>query len=158
MLDEFHLLEKIEGLDAALAVGREKGLVAVVGIQNYGQSIDTYGETGADKLLDLFGIKNFGRQSPGASSDRIVKQLGQRNVSALVANRTPEEGGRRLHVEVREAIPTFSATKLASTPGVFANLAETLWPGLFLDWPFTIWRRRRPVFIPAPWLHQATDS
>lgn len=164
VLDEFHLLDKIEDLDAALAVGREKGLVAVIGIQAYGQLVDTYGETGANKLLDLFGIKIFGRLSPGDSSTRVVEQLGQREVSALVINRTPGKDDTRRYVEERKTIPTFSAAQLASKLGVFVNQSKTgdvravvqcYGQTYILDWPFTIWRRKRPGFVAASWLTRA---
>ena len=163
VLDEFHLLQKIDGLDTAMAVGREKGLVVVIGIQAYGQLIDTYGEIGTNKLLDLFGIKIFGRLSPGDSSDRVEEQLGKREVSALVENRTPEKDDTRLHIEERKTIPTFSATRLATGLGVTENpentgdvraVVQCFGQAYVLDWPFTIWRRKRPGFIPADWLHQ----
>lgn len=163
VLDEFHLLEKIEDLDKALAVGREKGLVVVIGIQTYSQLIETYGETAASKLLDLFGIKIFGRLPPGASSERVVEHLGRRDVSALVRNRMPAKGDTRFYVEERKTIATYSATQLAYKLGVFANrqrtgdvraLVQCYGQTYILDWPFTLWRAKRQGFVPAAWLRR----
>lgn len=163
VLDEFHLLRKIEGLQAALAVGREKGLVAIVGLQNYGQLIETYGKTSANTLLDLFRIKIFGRLSNGASADLVAKNLGERNVSALIENRTPGKDDKRSDVEERNTIPTFSSTQLASELGVFDNgkktgdvraVVQCYGQCYVLDWPFTIWRKKRKGFAPARWLEK----
>ena len=163
ILDEFHLLDKIDGLQAALAVGREKGLVVILGLQNYGQLIETYGETGANTLLDLFRIKIFGRLSNGASADLVTKYLGERDVSADIENRAPWKDDKRPCVEERKTIPTFSPTQLASQLGVFSNGRNTgdvravihcYGQCYVLEWPFTIWRMKRKGFIPAGWLKQ----
>jgi hypothetical protein len=163
VLDEFHLLDKIEGLSSALAVGREKGLVVILGIQNYGQLIEKYGENGANTLLDLFRIKIFGRLSPGTSANLVAKHLGERDVSTLVENRTPGKDDPRRFVEERKLIPTFSATQLASELGVFDNgrktgdvlaIVQCYGQSYVLEWPFTIWGSKRAGFIPARWLTQ----
>lgn len=163
VLDEFHLLGKVEGLDEALGVGREKGLVLVAGLQTYNQLNDAYGETGAQKLLDLFGIKIFGRLPPGSMAQRATEVLGQRDVSTLIENRTPAKDDQRRYVEERKEIPTFSPTQLASQLGVFRNadgtgnlraLVQCYGQAYLLEWPFTTWRRKRPGFTPASWLRK----
>jgi len=161
VLDEFHLLKKIDGLQRALAVGREKGLVVILGLQNYGQLIETYGETSAKTMLDLFRIKIFGRLSNGVSADLVAKMLGARDVSALIGNLTPGSGDRRTDVEERKKIPTFSVTQLASELGIFSNdkntgdvraIVHCYGHCYVLEWPFTIWRKKREGFVPARWL------
>ncbi len=161
VLDEFHLLGKIDGLQAALAVGREKGLVVILGLQTYSQLIETYGEVAANTLLDLFRIKIFGRLPGGAAADAVATSLGQRDVSALVQNRTPGKDDKRRYVEERKTIPVFSATQLASQLGVFRNIGETgdvravihcYGQCYVLDWPFTTWLKKRSGFTAANWL------
>jgi hypothetical protein len=161
ILDEFHLLQKIDGLAAALAVGREKGLVCIFGVQNFGQLIKNYDREGAEVLADLFQIKIYGRHTPGDFADLAAKRLGERAVSALVANRTPGEGDKRKWVEERKTIPTFNVTRLASELGIVANATETgdvravvqcYGQCYVIEWPFTLWRKKRAGFFPAPWL------
>ena len=163
VLDEFHLLGKIDGLQAALAVGREKGLVVILGLQTYSQLIETYGDIAANTLLDLFRIKIFGRLPSGAAADVVAKSFGERDVSALVENRTPGKDDQRRYVEERKTIPTFSSTQLASKLGVFRNADGTgdvravvhcYGQICVLDWPFTIWRKKREGYSPARWLRK----
>ena len=161
VLDEFHILQPIPGLHSALATGREKGLVAMVELQFYGQLIEKYGDNGGKLLAEAFQFKIYGRVSPGQSEEEIVKNLGTREVSALLPNRTRGKDDLREVVEERSTIPTLSAKQLASTTGILRNRAETgdvravvHYGGdcYILDWPFTLWRKRREGFLPAPWL------
>ncbi len=163
VLDEFHLLGKIDGLQAALAVGREKGLVVILGLQTYSQLIETYGEAAANTLLDLFRIKIFGRLPGGAAANAVSASLGERDVSALVENRTPSKDDKRSNVEERKTIPTFSPSQLASKLGIFKNARDTgdvraivqcYGQCYVLDWPFTIWGKKREGYTPARWLRK----
>lgn len=160
-LDEFHLLDKIEGMVEALAVGREKGLVCWLGIQSYDQLVEKYGRNGANVLSDLFQMKIYGRLTPGEAADAIAKRLGRRAVSALVANRITTSQNPGKLVEERKSIATFSASRLASELGVFANKAQSgdvravvhcYGQAYVLEWPFTLWRARRSGFEAAAWL------
>lgn len=163
VLDEFNILNRVDRLAAALAVGREKGLMAILGIQSVSQVISTYGSDLANVLFDLFQIKIYGRLIPGEAALMVSRWIGQRDVSALLENRTPDKKDERINVEKVSTEDVFEAGRLAGDLGVFANDADTGdVRGLIhafgqcyrVDWPFTTWAKRRDGFVPAPWLAQ----
>ncbi len=163
VLDEFNVLNRVEHCAAALAVGCEKGLVAILGIQSIAQVISTYGSDLANVLLDLFQIKIYGRLIPGEAALMVSRWIGQRDISALLENRTPDKKDERINIEKVSTEDVFGAGRLAGDLGVFANDADTGdVRGLIhafgqcyrVDWPFTTWAKRREGFVPAPWLAQ----
>jgi hypothetical protein len=167
-LDEFYMLPKIENLTEALAVGREKGLAVVVGFQSYAQLVDKYGERQARILWDMFQIKIFGRQTMGRDTEWLSGVLGKRKISVLVPNRTPSQNDQRPYVEKEEYYPTFSSPRLASELGVHKNsrgsgdIRGLIFFGghaYRIDWPFTIWgKRRKSGYSPAEWVNRVPSA
>ena len=160
VLDEFHALDRIDGLPRALAIGREKGLVCIIGVQNPQQIIKTYGKEEGAILTDLFQIKIYGRLTGGETAKSISDTLGNRYVSALVLNRAPNRNDTRRLIEERRTIPTFSVSSFANELGQrgseknrkFRALVHAYSQAYLLDWPATIWRKKRAGMVPAPWL------
>lgn len=157
VLDEFGSLDQVEGLPRALAVGREMGLVCMIGIQNPTQIIDAYGNEKGAILSDLLQIKVYAQQPGGDTTEAISNRLGTRDVSALIYNRTPTAGDRRRLIEERKTVPTFSASRLADelkapAKNQLRSIVHAYGQVFVLNWPVTIWRVRREGMIPAPWL------
>ncbi len=118
ILDEFHEINRIEGFTHTMSLGRENGLVVVLGCQTYQHIVEKYGREDAAAINDLFLIKIFGVEPPGASSEHVQSLLGTRKIVRLVPNRTPAKDDTRSEVELRETIPAFSTTRMASQLGV----------------------------------------
>lgn len=159
-LDEFHVLDRIDNLDKALAVGREKGLVTWIGMQSLAQITETYGEETANVLSDLFQIKIFGRQTPGPTAKAVEERLGTRSISVMIPNRNKTKESQQNKVEERKDIPTFGSTQLASelgefpAEGVCRALVHAYGQAYILDWPLTTWNKKRDGFQPAAWLKE----
>lgn len=118
VLDEFHEIEKIDGFAHTLAVGREKGLVTILGTQTLPQIVATYGADEAAAITDLFQIKVFGRQDPGDSLDRQMKILGTRRIVRMVPNKSPLPDDKRKQLEIRETIETVGTGIIANQLGI----------------------------------------
>ena len=160
-LDEFDILGRVEDLGKALAVGREKGLSVIVGIQALSQLVATYGEQKANVLLDLFQLRIFGRLLPGEATERVSRMLGSRMVRAFLRNATPAAGDKRRTIAVDKEIRTFSESRLENELGVFKNAEKTgdvralvhaYGQAFLLEWPFTTWRTRSRGYQPAKWV------
>ncbi|MEY9706434.1 type IV secretion system DNA-binding domain-containing protein [Bradyrhizobium diazoefficiens] len=165
-LDEMHVLKRIDRMETALALGREKGLVPIVALQSLSQLTGVYGSETADTISDLFQIKIYGRLVAGAGADLVEKRLGKRFVSAFLDNRTPARDDRRKYIEHRSEEALFSATRLQRDLGVVKKAGETdhvralvhcYGNGYLLKWPMTHWRKLREGYVPAPWL-QLSDG
>lgn len=55
ILDEFPLIPKLNYMDNALNFGRSLGVKVIAGIQNVGQVLETYGESGGMSIISGFG-------------------------------------------------------------------------------------------------------
>ncbi|MGD0564082.1 MAG: type IV secretion system DNA-binding domain-containing protein [Roseiarcus sp.] len=165
-LDEFDSLQKIEGLDGALAKGREKGLYIILGIQNVDQVIKKYGRELANVIFGLFQIKIYGRLEPGDGAALVSEWMGKRHVSALVKNRAPAADDKRRLVEERRDIATYSASRLAKrlglnkeNPQAIVRAAIHCYGQVYeMEWPLTLWNKKREGYIPASWIKRIPQS
>jgi hypothetical protein len=165
-LDEFNSLQKIERLDAALAVGREKGLCVILGVQNVNQVIETYGRELANAIFGLFQIKIYGRLEPGDGATLVSDWLGKRHVSTLVKNRRPAADDKRWFIEERREIATYAVSRLAGRLGIKTKKGRSMVRALVhcygqayeLEWPLTLWNKRRGGYIPAPWIKRIPQA
>lgn len=76
VLDEFALLPKLEHLDSGLNFGRSLGLRFVVGTQNIGQVLASYGESIGKSVLSGFGTVFTFRLYDRASRDFVRERFG----------------------------------------------------------------------------------
>ena len=156
-LDEFNALNKIEGLDSALAVGREKGLYIILGIQNVDQVIKKYGRDLANVIFGLFQIKIYGRLEAGEGAERVSRWMGKRHISALRKNKTPEEKDKRINIEETRELETYSPARLASRLGIDNRRSKPIVRAVVhcygqvyeMEWPLTLWNTKRDGYIPA---------
>ena len=83
----------IPRLEDALAVGREKGLVAIAALQSLTQLREVYGPDRGQIIQDLFRMRIFSRLSAGASADLASTLIGERTVVWCEANKDPDKKG-----------------------------------------------------------------
>lgn len=161
-LDEFNALGKVEDIDSALAVGREKGLCVILGVQNVDLIIKKYGSDMANAIFGMFQIKIIGRLEAGEGAKAVSGWMGKRHVSALIPNRTPKSDDKRKHVEETRDIETYSASRIAKRLGIHSDGARRFVRAIVqaygqvyeLEWPLTLWRKKREGYVPAQWVNK----
>lgn len=163
-LDEFYMLSEIKNFAEALAVGREKGLVAVLGFQSYAQLVEKYGDQQANILWDMFQIKVLSRQVPGEATAWLSTIMGTRKISVLLPNRARGPADA-LNVERHEDYSTFAPARLAGELGVFEDGKQEVRGLVYfkgnayrVNWPFTIWGKKRQGYVVAEWMSEIPKS
>jgi len=166
-LDELAQLGKLNRLPELLAVGREKGICTVLGLQSPEQLNQAYGARRAKAMLDLMAIKIIGRLPSGETTEQISKNwIGNRKVMWSETTRTSswkswfEEPTRTKTVSHHTADepvvpPAYLDTELGPwrLPDGWRIKALVLGLGdvFSLDWPFAHWPQRRAASKPAGW-------
>ncbi|MFL1873615.1 type IV secretion system DNA-binding domain-containing protein [Hansschlegelia beijingensis] len=165
-LDEFHSLGRIPRIEDAMAVGREKGLVVIAALQNLAQLQAVYGNR-SQVVQDLFGLRIFLALAAGASADLASALIGRRTLIWRERNLDPNvkspykyERAERFVVsptEFQRDLGIRQIGKNAADPS--HKIARAIISGLGdvyqLDWPLTIWRKKRDGFVLAKWMTRA---
>lgn len=164
VLDEFAALGRIPRIETALALGREKGLVVVAALQSIAQLPAVYGAEQGQVVHDLFRLRIFSALATGASAERAEALIGRRT---LVWHERNDDADRKApYRTVRGERPLLSTTALTRDLGVRLTGTDPEDPthkrlraaitGLGdvyeLDWPLTIWPKKREGYVAAPWL------
>lgn len=152
-LDEFDALGKIDDLPRALAVGREKGLVVIIGVQSVWQVITKYGRDLANTLFALFQIKIYGRLDPDDGCKLVSEWMGSRKV--LVAPTSGEKAEEK-------TLEAYSQSSLAANLGRRNERGASFIRALVhcygqvyeMEWPLTLWNKKRQGYIPAGWIRR----
>ncbi|WP_181017464.1 type IV secretion system DNA-binding domain-containing protein [Methylobacterium sp. V23] len=164
LLDEFASLGRIPRIETALALGREKGLMVNAAVQSLAQIVAVYGAESGQVVQDLFRLRIFSALAMGASADRAEALIGRRT---LVWRERNDEAGRKGPYRIeRGERPLLSTTSLTRDLGV--RLVGTdptdashkrlraaitgLGDVYELDWPLTIWPKKREGYVAASWL------
>jgi hypothetical protein len=164
VLDELKAMGRIPRLEDALAVGREKGLVAIGALQSLTQLREVYGSDRGQIIQDLFRMRIFSRLAAGASADLASTLIGERTMVWREANKDPDKKG--LYRFERATRPVISSATLQNQLGVrlvgtdpenpehkkLRAVVTGIKDVQVLDWPLTIWRRRRRGYVPAAWM------
>jgi hypothetical protein len=164
VLDEFHALGRIERLETALALGREKGLVVIAALQSLNQLPTVYGPVLGQVVQDLFRIRIFSALAAGTSADQAEALMKRRTLVWRERNKDPEKKG--FYRTERGELPVVSTTTLERDLGVRQigpdpknpdhKVVRAVISGLGdiyqFDWPLTVWPKRREGFVPARWL------
>lgn len=79
-IDELPTQGHLTGLDNFVALGRKRGLVAILGFQNRAQLREVYGNNVTDSILSCTGTKIILRTSEGSSAESISKEVGDEEI------------------------------------------------------------------------------
>jgi len=165
-IDEFHQLGRIKRVENLLAVGREKGLTTIAAIQTPSQLNDLYGEHIAEQLLDLLALKIVSRMTRGKSTTRVSEEMiGNRFVewSETTSGKSTSDGKTTTTENTskhNKEVPVFGKDRIEKELGLVTEngkpvvraLVLGLGDAYLLDWPLTIWAKRRQGHEPASWL------
>lgn len=162
VLDEFAALGRVENIESALAIGREKGLVVVAALQSLNQLPHIYGADVGKILLDLFGIRIFLKLSAGQSAEEASRLIGRRTIRYWEHNLAPVANDRRKLVPVTAERPLVSAAVLQGELGVgrqpgrddvrVSGIVTAGKNAHWITWPMSRWAAVRGKSSPAPWL------
>lgn len=161
VLDEFPVLDRIPNLQRALAVGREKGLVVILGAQSITQILEKYPGAEGQSLLNHFQFKIFTRQDPGDTLDGIVKMVGKQHIRVRLSNNLAEDTDKRKYISRDEWRDAFTPKRFAGELGIDTQSDDSgdvigvvsAYGDLYrLRWPFTIWKKKRAGYVPAAWV------
>lgn len=164
VLDEFAALGRIPRIETALALGREKGLVVSAAVQSLAQLPVVYGAEQGQVVQDLFRLRIFSALATGASAERAEALIGRRTLVWHERNDDPDR--KAAYRTLRGERPLLSTTALTRDLGVRLNGTDPEDPrhkclraaitGLGdvyeLDWPLTVWPKKREGYVAAPWL------
>jgi len=106
-LDEFPVLGHLNNIDKAVALGRKRGLVAVIGFQKRSQIREEYGNNVTESILGCAGTKIILRTSEATSAEEISKDIG--DVEVIRTQISCSNG-----VEQRQRVQQIERLKLAS--------------------------------------------
>ena len=152
---------RLERLPNLLNVGREYGAVTIAAVQDFAQLDEVYGENLSKIMLNRFRIKLIHQLDAGDTADRVGKLLGSRRVEFFGPAKRDSSSGRILQELERDIVPVFPTDRLQSELGVRRKgrrkIVRLLVIGLgnpaIVDVPLTVWRDRRPGYIPAEWVN-----
>ncbi len=164
VLDEFHALGRIRRLETALALGREKGLVVIAALQSLAQLPAVYGPKLGPVVQDLFRIRIVSALAAGQSAEQVSSLIGRRTLIWRELNHDPgkpgpyrDERGERPLVSTTTLTRDFGIRMIGSDPknpdhkrvrAVISGLGDAYQ----LDWPLTLWSKKREGYVPASWL------
>ena len=164
VLDEMHAMGPIPKLELAMAVGREKGLVAIAALQSLTQLKVVYKPDRAQVIQDLFRIRIFSALAAGASADLASTLIGRRTlVWREINDNSNTKGthcfkrGERAVVSTKSLQRDLGVKLVGSDPNnpdhkTVKAIVSGTGDVYAVDWPLTIWRKKREGFVPAAWL------
>lgn len=164
VLDEFHALGPIRRIDSALALGREKGLVVIAALQSLAQLPAVYGPKLGPVVQDLFRIRIVSALAAGPSAEQVSSLIGRRTLVWKELNNDPSKSGT--YRDERGERPLVSLTTLTRDLGIrmvgtdpgkpdhkrVRAVISGLGDAYQLDWPLTLWPKKREGYVPAAWL------
>lgn len=164
VLDEFHALGRIRRIETALALGREKGLVVIAALQSLAQLPAVYGPKLGPVVQDLFRIRIVSALAAGPAAEQVSRLIGRRTLIWREDNNDPDKKGR--YRDERGERPLVSTTALTRDLGIrmigtdpknpdhkrVRAVISGLGDAYQLDWPLTLWPKKREGYVPAAWL------
>jgi hypothetical protein len=144
VIDEAPTLGRLERWPEILNTGRNKGISTIAVCQDLTQFRQTYGDA-AKSILQRFRLKIIGEQTPGPDATEIAEEwIGQRKIQdwSLAKKRDGQ-----IEQPAVEEVPIVPSEHLSDRLGVKNGAVHALLVGLKqiyqLEWPITVWSRRR---------------
>tara|TARA_R110001599_G_scaffold158086_1_gene344603 strand:+ start:3654 stop:5432 length:1779 start_codon:yes stop_codon:yes gene_type:complete len=156
-LDEFPQLDELKHFSTLLDTGRSKGLCVVIGMQDFAQLRDTYGNHKADAWLGMIGTHVMTRMSLGRSADEACRLMGLQEIEIVQRTENRQNGTVTYSNTVRtETRPVVTGADLAGNLGPYKKgiRAIILGPGkdvYEIDFPFVTLAQKRSAASPADW-------
>lgn len=144
VIDEAPTLGRLERWPEILNTGRNRGVSTIAVCQDLTQFRQAYGDV-AKSILQRFRLKIIGEQTPGPDSIEIAEEwIGSRKIQDWSLARRRD--GQIEPPQVEE-VPIVPSEHLSDRLGVKNGSIHALLVGLKqiyqLEWPITVWARRR---------------
>lgn len=145
-------------IDPLLALGRSKGVVAIMAVQDLAQVEQVYGEKTAQAFASLVGTHVVCQVQMGSTRDRLAQLLGKRKVAWRA-----HAGDGQVHEESRALVsPAELTDRLGFRRGKrfgpqgwgIRALVQMGGDVLLLDWPGQRHRTKRVGQVPATWVSE----
>lgn len=170
ILDEVPQMGKVERIHDLASKGRSKGGRLILGLQDFDQLREIYGDKKVNALVGLCSTHWIGRMAPGATSDTIstivgVKEVEKTNVSAS----TSGPGVNHTVSSQRETRTILLGSEISALPDLDDGVMAYLYAAgmndkkgnqliLNLKWPFTKTKTYREPVILADWVKPKTAA
>jgi hypothetical protein len=169
--DELAALRARLDIASLVAVGRSKGVVCVLGLQDLHQLVPIYGPEVVKALASMVGLHIVGRTNMGATRDEIAQHIGERVVS--VRAHGPNAGPAQ-----ETAVPVVRGAYISHDLGPFGRivirrkgkttikrakgvrlLVHGLGPNVLrLEWPIEDLPRRAAPLVRAAWTQRPVGA
>lgn len=107
-LDEFPQLDPLAHFSTLLDTGRSKGICVVLGMQDFAQLRDRYGNHKADAWLGMIGTHIITRMNLGRSAEEACRLIGLQEVESVRKSKTRSDGKVSIsetpHLDVRPVV------------------------------------------------------
>jgi hypothetical protein len=152
-LEELAQLGKLKSFSQVLDTGRNKGIAVIASVQEIEQLKILYGEMETATILKRFRTKIICQQVVDGDTDAFSKAyIGKRTVIDVTENHstTVDRNGTSTtsakNTQEKE-VPSIRGERLAYELGVYGSGVKAIVAGVedpvLLEWPVTIWQRRR---------------
>ena len=163
-LDEFPQLHPIRNFSSLIELGRSKGVITVIGVQDLAQLRATYGREQAGAWPGMIGTKIITRINMSASAEEASHMIGDQEVERRVKNIS--RSGKHTNVSLtqhRERRRVITAAEIANDLGPDKKGVRILLMGIGKDihtinLPYISLPQLRPGTIPADWTFMATST
>ncbi|WP_339865102.1 type IV secretion system DNA-binding domain-containing protein [Paremcibacter congregatus] len=156
-LDEFPQLHPIRNFASLIELGRSKGVISVIGVQDLAQLRATYGREQAGAWPGMIGTKIITRINMSASAEEASQMIGDQEVERRVKN--VSRSGQQTNVSItrhRERRRVMTAAEIADDLGPHKKGVRVLLMGIgkdihTVDLPYITLDKQRPGTLPADW-------
>tara|TARA_R110002073_G_scaffold9448_10_gene48128 strand:- start:10301 stop:11374 length:1074 start_codon:yes stop_codon:yes gene_type:complete len=156
-LDEFPQLHPIRNFSSLIELGRSKGVITVIGVQDLAQLRATYGREQAGAWPGMIGTKIITRINMSASAEEASHMIGDQEVERRVKNIS--RSGKHTNVSTtvhRERRRVITAAEIANDLGPNSKGVRILLMGIgkdihTIDLPYISLPVQRPGTIQADW-------
>ncbi len=168
ILDEIKQLGKVERILDAAEKGRSKGLRMVVGLQDFDQLREIYGEKVINSLIGLCSTHWIGRVAPGPTADAISNLISESEIEKTNVSASTSGPGVNHTISSQVQKKTILLpSEISSLPELPDGVAAYLYAAgmndaqgnqlvLKLKWPFTDTKKYRASCKYAEWVKPKT--
>jgi hypothetical protein len=155
--DEFPQLPRLAHFSTFLDLGRSKGVITVLGVQDIAQLRATYGRERADAWVGMIGTQIITRINAGRGAEEASLLIGDQVVETVERTETNSGAQRSIsHAKRRETRRVLTASEIATRLGPKRDGIRIIALGvgpdvLELTVPYLTLPTCRPASVPATW-------
>ncbi|WP_339865039.1 type IV secretion system DNA-binding domain-containing protein [Paremcibacter congregatus] len=159
-LDEFPQLPPIRNFASLIELGRSKGVITVLGVQDLAQLRAAYGRELAGAWPGMIGTKIITRINMSASAEEASQMIGNHEVARQIKNVSRSGNHTQISLSHREeSRRVITGAEIATRLGPQKSGIRVLFMGVGadvhqIDLPYISLPRLREGTVPADWTHR----